>query len=72
MFKIILRVLAEMAFYAITMPIKILCLLVWAVWSVIDIVKDPEEGIEIVKYSLLVVKEILKLETHWVKTGRVY
>ena len=72
MFKMILRLLAEVAFYTITMPIKILCLMIWAVWCLVDIVMDPEDGIESVKIQLQLMKEVLKFEARWIKTGSIY
>ena len=71
MFKVILRLLAEVAFYTITMPIKIVCLLVWTISSIIGIAKDPEECIVEVKDELLLMKYILSIEGYWVKHGYI-
>ena len=69
MFKVILRLLAEVVFYAITMPIRIVCLLIWAVLSIIVIIKDPEEGIAYVKHQLELMGNILSIEGYWVRYG---
>lgn len=69
MFKVILRLLADVVFYAITMPIRIVCLLIWTVASIIGIVKDPEEGVACVKHHLELMKYILSIEGYWVRYG---
>ena len=71
MLKVILRLLAEVAFYTITMPIKIVCLLIWAILSIINIIKDPEEGIAYVKRHLELAKYILSIEGYWVRYGYI-
>lgn len=69
MFKVILRLLAEVAFYTITMPIRIVCLSIWAVLSIIVTAKDPEEGVAYVKRHLELMKYILSTEGDWVRYG---
>ena len=69
MFKVILRLLADVVFYAITMPIRIVCLLIWTASSIIGIVKDPEEGVACVKHHLELMKYILSIEGYWVRHG---
>lgn len=71
MFKVILRLLAEVAFYTITMPIKVVLLLIWTVSSIIGIVKDPEEGVAYVKHHLELMKNTLRKEGYWVRHGYV-
>ena len=71
MFKVILRLLAEVAFYTITMPIRIVCLLVWTISSIIGIIKDPEEGIAYVKNHIKLAKYILSIEGYWVRHGYI-
>ena len=71
MFKVILRLLAEVAFYTITTPIKIVCLLVWTISSIIGIIKDPEEGVACVKRHLELMKYILSIEGYWVRYGYI-
>lgn len=71
MFKVILRLLAEVAFYTLTMPIKIVCLLVWTISSIIGIIMDPEEGVACVKRRLELLKYILSIEGYWVRYGYI-
>lgn len=71
MFKVILRLLAEVAFYTITMPIRIVCLLIWTISSIIGIVKDHEEGVACVKHHLELMKYILSIEGYWVRYGYI-
>ena len=69
MLKIILRLLAEVAFYTITMPIRIVCLLIWTTSSIIGVVKDPEDGVAYAKRHLELIKYILSIEGYWVRYG---
>lgn len=71
MLKVILRLLADIVFFAITMPIRVVLLLMWIVWFIIGVIKNPETAIGDAKDGIRALKNTLRAEIHWIKHGYI-
>lgn len=71
MLKVILRMLADIVFYAITMPIRVVLLLMWIAWFIIGIIKHPETAISDAKDGIRALKNTLRAEGYWIKHGYI-
>lgn len=70
MLKIILRAMAEIVFYTLTMPIKIITL-IYLVLKAIVYRGDSLSVSERFYYTFVGIKAGFKTELHWVKTGEI-
>ena len=71
MLKVILRMLADIVCYAITMPIRVVLLLMWILGFIIGIIKHPETAISDTKDSIIALKNTLRAEGYWIKHGYI-